>query len=228
LTFRCPPELEGLLPPPVPAARGLPDWLRAMPAQAFSAVAEADDDTVKRCPPFIDAMTSGFLMPLICDLRIERGEFTWEHDLPPAGAASLPRSPVGFHDPSQLLGTPLFEPDRFLLKFHNLWTIEPPEGYALLITHPANRFDLPFTTLSGLVDADRFHDLPIHFPARWRDADFTGVLPAGTPVAQCIPVRRETWALRTTALSGDELRRADVLAGEIGRQKGVYRRRYRA
>ena len=25
LTFRCPAELEGLLPPPVPAALGLPD-----------------------------------------------------------------------------------------------------------------------------------------------------------------------------------------------------------
>ncbi len=27
LKFRCPAELEGLLPPPVPAAQGVPDWL---------------------------------------------------------------------------------------------------------------------------------------------------------------------------------------------------------
>ena len=33
LTFRCPAELEGLLPPPVPAALGLPDWFKAMPLQ---------------------------------------------------------------------------------------------------------------------------------------------------------------------------------------------------
>ena len=80
------------------------------------------------------------------------------------------------------VGTPLFEPDRFLIKFHNLWTIEAPEGYALLFTHPFNRFDLPFTTLTGQVDCDRYHDNWIHFPAHWHDMNFSGVLPKGTPV----------------------------------------------
>ena len=46
--------------------------------------------------------------------------FTWNHDLPPGGAVSYPRSPIGFHDASQVIGTPLFEPDRFVIKFHNL------------------------------------------------------------------------------------------------------------
>ena len=87
LTFRCPAELHGLLPPPVPAAAlGLPDWFRAMPPQAFNAINDQDGDTVKRCPPFIDAMTSGFLIPLICDVKVENGEFTWDNDLPPGGA----------------------------------------------------------------------------------------------------------------------------------------------
>ena len=227
LTFRCPPELEGLLPAPTPAAAGLPGWLKSMPAEAFSWVAGADNDTLKRCPPFIDAMTRGFLMPLICDLRVEGGELTWDSELPPAGG-SYPRSPIGFHDPSQAAGTPLFDADRFLIKFHNLWTIEAPDGYALLFTHPANRLDLPFTTLTGLVDGDRYHDLPIHFPAHWRDPDFSGVLAKGTPVAQCIPVRREAWEMRTATLTDGEMRRAHDLMGEIGREKGVYRRRFRA
>ena len=135
LTFRCPAELEGRIAPPVPAALGLPDWLKAMPAQAFSAVTGADDDTVKRCPPFIDAMTAGFLMPLSCDVRVENGQFSWDDDLPPDGGSSFPRSPIGFHDASQVQGSPLFDADRLLIKFHNLWTIEAPEGYALLFTH---------------------------------------------------------------------------------------------
>jgi hypothetical protein len=74
LTFRCPRELEGLLPAPTPAGRALPDWLKAMPMQAHSAVVAGQDDTVKRCPPFVDAMISGFLIPLICDVRVENGE----------------------------------------------------------------------------------------------------------------------------------------------------------
>ena len=53
LEFRCPKELEGLLPPPVPATMGLPDWLKAMPSTAFSALNQADEQTVKRCPPFV-------------------------------------------------------------------------------------------------------------------------------------------------------------------------------
>jgi hypothetical protein len=163
LTFRCPAELEGLIPPPVPAALALPDWLKAMPAQAFNALNQQETPTVKRCPPFLDAMTSGFLLPLICDLKVENGEFTWDNDLPAGGAVGFMRSPVGFHESSQVAGTPLFDGDRFLIKFHNLWTIQAPEGYALFFTHPVNRFDLPFTTLSGLVDCDRYHDNWIHF-----------------------------------------------------------------
>ena len=204
LTFRCPAELEGVLPPPVPAAQGLPAWLKAMPSQAFNAINGRDENTVKRCPPFVDAMTSGFLLPLICDLRVENGEFTWDNEIPPGGSVSFSRSPVGFHDGSQVIGSPLFEDDRFLIKFHNLWTIEAPEGYALLFTHPANRFDLPFTTLTGLVDCDRYHDNWIHFPAHWHDANFSGVLPKGTPVAQCIPVKRETWVARTLPFTAEE------------------------
>ena len=228
LTFRCPRELEGLLAPPVPAAQGLPDWFKAMPPQAFNAVSSQVGDTVKRCPPFIDAMTSGFLIPLICDVRVENGEFTWDNDLPPGGAVGYTRSPIGFHDASQVIGTPLFNADRFLIKFHNLWTIQAPEGYALLFTHPANRFDLPFTTLTGLVDCDRYHDLPINFPAHWHDENFSGVLPKGTPVAQCIPVRRETWGARTASFTEEEAQRAHELIDAIAREKGVYRRQFRA
>ena len=174
LKFRCPSELEGHLPPPIPATQGVPDWLKAMPAKAFSAINLRDEETVKRCPPFIDAMTCGFLIPLICDLRVENGEITWDNEIPPGGALDFPRSPIGFHDPGQVSGTPLFESDRFFIKFHNLWAIEAPEGYAVFFTHPVNRFDLPFTTLSGLVDCDRYTDTWIHFPAHWHNKTSAG------------------------------------------------------
>jgi hypothetical protein len=227
LTFRCPAELEGVLPPPVPAALGLPGWFKAMPSQAFNAVNSVMGDTIKRCPPFVDAMTHGFLIPLICDLRVENGEFTWDNDLPPGGAVNFVRSPIGFHDASQVVGTPLFEEDCFVIKFHNLWTIEAPEGYSLLFTHPVNRFDLPFTTLTGLVDSDQYRDNWIHFPAHWHDKNFTGVLPKGTPVAQCVPVKRENWAVRTTTFTPEETQRAHDLVNAIYAETGVYRRLYR-
>lgn len=228
LTFRCPRELEGVLPPPVPAALGLPPWLKTMPQQSFSAMTSADEDTLKRCPPFIDGMTCGFLIPLMCDLRVEDGEFSWDNDMPAGGRVSFPRSPIGYHDASQVAGTPLYDADQHLIKFHNLWTIEAPDGYSLLFTHPVNRFDLPFTTLTGLVDSDRYHDTWIHFPAHWHDAAFRGVLPRGTPVAQCIPIKRDDWRAQTTVFTEEEDQRAHDLVAEIGREKGVYRRQFRA
>jgi hypothetical protein len=227
LIFRCPKELEGWLPPPIPAAAGLPDWLKAMPQQAFSELTGSADDTIKRCPPVIDAMTSGFLIPLICDVRVEDGEFSWDEDLPAGGPVGFARAPIGLHDPAQAIGTPLFDPDRFLVKFHNIWTIEAPEGYALLFTHPVNRFDLPFQTLTGQVDSDRFHDAWVNFPAVWRDPDFRGVLPRGTPVAQVFPVKRERWEVAIQAFTDAEARAAEALLADIRLDRGVYRKRFR-
>jgi hypothetical protein len=228
LKFRCPPELKDLLPRPVPAGLGIPDWLKAMPQRAVGALNFREDDTIKRCPPFVDAMTNGFLLPLICDVRVENGEFSWDNAIPPGGEIGFVRSPIGFHDESQVAGTPLFEADHFLIKFHNLWTIEAPDGYALLFTHPVNRLDLPFTTLTGLVDCDRYHDNWIHFPAHWHDMSFSGVLPKGTPIAQCIPVRRDDWIADIASLTTDEMQRVSDLAFRMNRESGLYRRRFRA
>jgi hypothetical protein len=228
LKFRCPAELKGKIPAPIPATSGLPDWLKAMPAQAYSAVNRREDNTIKRCAPVVDAMTSGFLLPLICDLRIENGAMSWDNELPPGSAVDFPRSPISFHDEGQVAGTPLFERDRFLIKFNNLWCIEAPEGYAVFFTHPVNRFDLPFTTLSGLVDCDRYQDNWIHFPAHWHDLNVNGVLPRGTPIVQCIPVKREKWTAETEAFTADETRRVHELKKAIVREPGLYRRTFRA
>ena len=162
------------------------------------------------------------------DLKVENGEFTWDNDIAPGGELNFVRSPLGLHDASQVTGTPLFEADRFMVKFHNLWTIEAPEGYALLFTHPANRFDLPFTTLTGLVDSDRYYDNWIHFPAHWHDMNFSGVLPKGTPIAQCMPVKRDKWDMRTAAFTADESQRLHDLTTAMYNETGIYRRQFRA
>ena len=81
----------------------------------------------------------------------------------------------------------------------------------MFFTHPVNRFDLPFTTLSGLVDCDRYTDTWIHFPAHWHNTRFQGVLPKGTPIAQCIPVKRENWIAQTSSFTEEETRRVHEL-----------------
>lgn len=84
------------------------------------------------------------------------------------------------------------------------------------------------TTLTGLVDCDTFHDTPVNFPARWHDTAFNGVLPKGTPVAQCLPIRREGWIGRFERISADENERMIQAREAIGQETDVYRRRFRA
>jgi hypothetical protein len=228
ITFRCPPELESILPKPVPAVQGLPDWFKTMPQKAFNAASQNEQFTLKKCPPFIDAMTYGFLMPLVADLKVENGEFSWDRDVPGGAITNYPRSPLQFHDNTQVVGTPFYEDDRFIVKFTNFWTIELPRGFSLLITHPVNRRDLPFTTLTGLVDADTYHDNFIHFPACWENPDFTGIIAKGTPVAQCIPVNRESWAAKFETITGDAAQRLHDVSMTLALEQGVYRHEFRA
>jgi hypothetical protein len=228
LTFRCAPELLPLLPPPIPAVQGLPDWFKALPQTNYNPTTLEDSQTVKRCPPFIDAMTYGFLIPLPCDLRVMNGEFSWDFDIPVNLTNTVMRSPISFHDASQVHGTPFHQENCYVIKFNNFWTIESPPGYSLLFTHPVNRPDLPFTTLTGLVDTDTYRDVQIHFPAHWHNVNFTGVLPKGTPIAHCIPVKRESWTLQIEALSNQQARRIRELTRAIEKQTGIYRREFRA
>jgi hypothetical protein len=228
ITFRCPPELLGFLPRPVPATDGLPAWLRTMPGEALVPELGGAIRTLKHCPPFIDAMRAGFLMPLVTDIRVENGAFSWDWDPPVTTLGRTTRSPLGFHRAEQASGSPLHDPERVFLKFNNFWAIELEPGWSLLVTHPVNRTDLPFQTLTGLVDADLFRDGLIQFPARWLDPSFAGVLPRGTPVAQCIPVRREALDLAFEPLEGDAAARFALVKDALATEPGVYRKRFRA
>jgi hypothetical protein len=102
-----------------------------------------------------------------------------------------------------MTGTPFYDPELAIVKFNSFWRIELEPGYSLFATHPVNRADLPFRLLTGIVDSDRFTDVGVLFPAVWTDANFEGVLPRATPIAQCFPVLREALALQFQAFSAE-------------------------
>ncbi len=228
VTFRCDPMLEPYLPPPVAARLAFPDWLKDMPGSAFSPLHGTDIRTVKQCPPFVDAMSCGFVMVLPCDVIADDGGLSWDWPIPVPAADKHPRAPLSFHVPEQVTGTPLRQPDQVVVKFNSFWTIELEQGWSLLAMHPANRLDLPFRLLTGLVDADHYKDVGILFPAVWTDGEFRGVLPKGTPIAQCVPVRREPLALICESMDDTAVRAYDSVGEKLLSQRGVYRREYRA
>lgn len=230
ITFRCDPNLHDHLPKPIAARSCLPDWLRAMPARAFSELHGRDIRTVKQCPPFVDAMTHGFMILLPCDVVVKAGKFSWNWDVPAPAAKNHPRAPLSFHVPEQILGSALAEeagPRLAAIKFNSFWTIELEEKWSLFAMHPANREDLPFRTVTGMVDCDRFHDAGINFPAMWTKPEFEGVLPKGLPIAQCFPVPRESLELAFESFDHHQSETYDLTVGEILAEPGIYRKKFR-
>jgi hypothetical protein len=228
MIFRCDPALAEHLPRPLPARGGLPDWLRTMPAKAHSDIHGRDIRTVKQCPPFVDAMAYGVLIPLPCDVTIEKGSFSWAWDIREPTTPGHPRAPLSFHVASQFAGAPFARGEQAAIKFNSFWTIELEPGWSLFAMHPVNRDDLPFRLISGLVDADRFYDGGINFPAVWTQPEFSGVVPKGTPVAQCLAVPREAPQLVFESFDGPHREAYTKTVTEVLDVPGVYRKRFRA
>ena len=229
LKYRCLPELEPFLLPPLPAAQGLPQWLKDMPPKAASDVlGGVEVRTLKHCAPLLDAMQTGVLFLLPCDVEVRRGEFHWHWDLPRSAHSRQTRSPIGVHVPEQASGLPGKADTDFVVKFNNFWTIETEPGVSMLFTHPLNRPDLPFHSFAGIVDTDAYSSGFVHFPAQWMDRSFEGVLPRGTPVAQGIPFRRDQVQLDCAAMSETDVERHSREQDLLQADPGHYRKARRA
>src|ERR1700735_580384 len=121
VVFRCDPTLADGLIRPMPARQALPEWLRAMPRTAYSQTHGQDVRTVKQCPPFVDAMAHGFIIPLPCDVRVHDGVLSWDWDRPALSIDAHPQSPMSFHVPEQVTGTPFFDHETAIVKFNSFW-----------------------------------------------------------------------------------------------------------
>ena len=225
ITARCHPLLEPLLPRPVPASQRLPGWLGEMPAEVDAAtLGGAAVRTLKHCPPIIDAMRLGVLILCPTDISVRAGEVSWDWEPPILTDADISRAPIGVHVPEQAEGSP-YAAQELVLKFMNFWTLETPPGWSLLFMHPQGYPDLPFTTLGGVVDCDTYKDGYVHFPALLKPG-FEGVIAKGTPVAQAVPVQKET-ALEIAVMSPAQIADNRAVQGDLARALGHYRKVYR-
>jgi len=177
---------EADYPRPYPASREIPDWYKAMPAETEAPptrVSGKPTRTVKNCPPFLDAMTCGYIFPLAVDLRLSldaAGGFRGE---------AYPANRAHMHRPQQVPGAP-FE-NRQVLKILNPWLIQTPPGYSTLFLPLLNRFPLPLFALAGLVETDLFYR-EVNFPAILTiPLGTTVTLLRGTPLVQAIPIKRD-------------------------------------
>jgi hypothetical protein len=188
-------QVELLVPRPKPANNYLPQWFKEMPAMIPDLDNKKMDETAKRCMPFVDSLTSGYIQELPCDISISYDGFdeesknhkisyNWSGEVRPLSTrAEEMRSRNVFNGFA----------GYYNAEFHwnSLWEPKTPKGYSTLYYHPSNRVDLPFTTLSGIIDTDRWSS---HGPVPFLIKEgFSGIIPAGTPMYQMIFIKRDGW-----------------------------------
>ena len=78
-----------------------------------------------------------------------------------------------------------------------------------------------------MVDTDTYCELPVHFPSRWLEPDFNGVLSKGTPVVQCFPILREDLTLVTSAADEATMAKRKALKNDVRVESHYYRDKLR-
>ena len=148
--------------------------------------------TVKKCVPFLDAMTSGYIIPFYQDyiitINLEKMEIEVNTKL----------HQVDFHDHTQLPEN-YQEIKKPMGKFTNKWIVRTPPGYSCLFVHPMNQTKTDFEIISGVVDTDSYEPA-VFFPFYWRKTskDYSSEnlqvhIKKGDPMVQVIPFKRESW-----------------------------------
>jgi hypothetical protein len=178
----------------VPSSEFVPEWYRKSPAQMAGTISElsiynpvSTNATYKKCLPFFDAMTVGYMVYLTADIEVTKKDnglpyVMWRTE----------RHIITEHALEQWEGLPC--PDGYspyVYKWHNQFNIKLPKNYSSLFISPINRFDLPFLTITGIVDCDMYTG-QVHFPF-FIKKDFVGIIEKGTPITQIIPIKREYW-----------------------------------
>jgi hypothetical protein len=191
-----------------PAKNHIPEWYKKIPKWQDNKMFEMEkgfDASLKQCMPFLDSLTIGYMITLPNDLYVKNNDghpyLTWKKaEFPPSwrtrpGHENL--MPAG-HYPLEYV-------------WHTGVANTIPLGYSMLITHPLNRYDLPFTTISGVVDGGLVmsHSGKIPFYIK---KDFEGIIPQGTPVAQIIPFYQQKWS--------SEIKNGLVLEGQKHNDSG--------
>lgn len=176
---------------PILAKNMIPDWYKNTDSYIRGEkkpVGDGEvDSTIKRCMPVFDAISTGYIIKTYADIYTENyggiREYQW-HGLNILESHPLKQAPL------HPLKTDV---DTRFPKFINPWSIKTPKGYSCLFVKPMHR-DLPFDVFPGIVDTDKY-TAPVNIIFAITDPNFEGFIPAGTPIVQVIPFKRDNWKM---------------------------------
>ena len=137
--------------------------------------------------PVFDSIEAGYILVSHADVYVSQKNNIPHYEWPSG-------NPLEFHHISQAPTLPINKVHtQSIPKWMNPWSIETSKGYSTLIVQPFHR-ESAFTILPGIVDTDMY-TAPINFPFVLNEINFQGLIPAGTPIAQVIPFKRENWKM---------------------------------
>lgn len=191
---------------PTPGIKHLPEWFKNLKVglDGSNKYRLENGDifaTVKACLPFMDAMTAGYMVTLVEDVEV-----SWQDDRP-VFKWRTNRKIISTHVIEQTYGIGV--PEGFfpqIIKFESEVVITTPKNYSAFFMHPANRYDLPFMTVSGFVETDTYN-MPVKFPF-FIQKNWEGIIEKGTPVVQIIPIKREKWEHQIEPFDQNKTRKA--------------------
>jgi hypothetical protein len=212
---------------PIPAKLNIPEWYKKLEH-------DFDKKTVKGCMPFLDSLTSGYLLKMPQDFNIrhnvdnknEKGQDFKDsfqtfslHDVSPllnAKSINL-NSSIDIHPIKQIEGSPFVEKNKNLpfYKILNPWKIKTPKGYSCLFVSPLNNSDDRFSIISGIVDTDTFPN-EINFPIVINGDKYPileTTINKGTPYVQVIPFKRENWKMSLKSRKQKEIQNSRLFYG---------------
>jgi hypothetical protein len=177
----------------VPAKKFIPEWYRKSETLYESDEGKMESG-LKTCVPFLDSMMAGYMLITTYDFHVKTTKDTVDYRIMDGEMEVAAQIMVGERkgQSGSLIPRPTGHAEN-----HMIWRGDigwkTPRKWSVLVTHPSNRFDLPFTTMSGIIDSDKWWapgNIPFFFKA-----DMEAFVPRGTPVAQLIPVKRSKWSL---------------------------------
>lgn len=185
LQYFCPDDRYGDLPPPAPAEEFVPDWY----AERLRAVEGLDAD--QPTSEWIRAATAaGAVVPLPGRLSVSRNPDATPGEEPLLDVDA--EGPTDHHLQHPLkLGEDHPAAPAAVLNINSEWTVAPPDGASVLVSHPLAQFQRYYRSYAGLADFDRY-PTTANAPGLVTDRADEWTFPARTPVAQHLPIDRAT------------------------------------
>jgi hypothetical protein len=181
---------------PKPASHFIPEWYKKLESYMSGEkkpTGQGDTSaTAKRCMPVFDAITGGYIIVSPADVYVSQKEDATGKIVPYFEWSNY--SLIQFHPIEQMPEHPNRNGHVAYPKWTNSWAIKTPKGYSTLFVQPMHRESV-FTILPGVVDTDEY-TAAVNFPFVLNDTTFEGLIPAGTPIAQVIPFKRDAWKMQ--------------------------------